>query len=75
MGAAIAAFVVQIAAAQSNTPPPSPPPTPGAVVAPIDKPVIQPKTTPEATVKGLEDDGFKPPASRPFTVASGVVFG
>jgi len=58
MGAAIAAFIVQIAAAQN-----APPPSPGAVVAPIDKPVIQPKSTPEATVKGLEDDGFKPPAS------------
>jgi len=63
MGAAIAAFVVQIAAAQSNAPPPSPPPTPGAVVAPIDKPVIQPKSASEATVKGLGEDGFKPPAS------------
>jgi hemolysin activation/secretion protein len=62
MCAAIAVFVVQTAAAQ-NASRPSPPPTPGAVVAPIDKPVIQPESTPEATVKGLEDDGFKPPAS------------
>jgi len=59
MGAVIAAFVVQIAAAQSNTPPP----TPGAVLAPIDKPVIQPESVTEGTVKGLADDGFKPPAS------------
>lgn len=63
MGAFIATFVVQIAAAQSNAPPPSLPPTPGAVIAPIDKPVIQPKSVTETTVKGLEDDGFKPPAS------------
>jgi len=63
MGAAMAVFVVQIAAAQSNAPPPSPRPTPGAVIAPIDKPVIQPESVTETTVKGLEDDGFKPPAS------------
>ena len=63
MGAAMAVFVVQIAAAQSNAPPPAPRPTPGAVIAPIDKPVIQPESVTETTVKGLEDDGFKPPAS------------
>ena len=62
IGAAMAAFVIQTAAAQ-NAPPPSPPPTPGAVLAPIDRPVIQPESVPEATVKGLADDGFKPPAS------------
>ncbi len=59
----MAAFVVQIAAAQSNAPPPSPRPTPGAVIAPVDKPVIQPESVADEAVKGLEDDGFKPPAS------------
>jgi len=72
MGAVIAAFVVQIAAAQT-APPPSPPPTPGSVIKPIDKPVIQPKNTPEETVKRLEEDGFKPPASGKKIVVSEFV--
>jgi hemolysin activation/secretion protein len=58
MGAVIAAFVLQTAAAQN-----APPPSPGAVVAPIDKPVIQPTTIPEAAVEGLEQDKVRPPSS------------
>ena len=59
MSTVLAVFVLQTAAAQSI----SPPPTPGAVVAPIDQPVIQPDTRPEAPLQGLEDDGYRPPSS------------